>query len=68
MDNNLQDSIIYADIRPEINERLSLGILTIEQGKVQVMHSEKKLSVLKQLTAPRSTRLSPLLCAVSCVR
>ena len=38
MDNNLQYSIIYADIRPEINERLSLGILTIAQDKVQVMH------------------------------
>ena len=28
MENNLQYSIIYADIRPEIQERLSLGILT----------------------------------------
>lgn len=53
MDNNLQYSIIYADIRPEINERLSLGLLIIEQGKVQVMHSEKKLGVLKQLYTPK---------------
>ena len=33
MENNLQYSIIYADIRPEIKERLSLGVLTIEQYK-----------------------------------
>ncbi len=56
MDNNLQYSIIYADIRPEINERLSLGLLIIEQGKVQVMHSEKKLGVLKQLYTPKEFR------------
>ena len=49
MENNLQYSIIYADIRPEIQERLSLGVLTIENDKVQVRHSEKKLRVLKQL-------------------
>lgn len=57
MENNLQYSIIYADIRPEINERLSLGILTIEQGKVQVMHSEKKLGVLKQLYSPKEYKV-----------
>ena len=56
MENNIQYSIIYADIRPEINERLSLGVLTIEQGKVQVKHSEKKLSVLKQLYSPKEYR------------
>lgn len=56
MDNSLQYSIIYADIRPEINERLSLGLLIIEQGKVQVMHSEKKLGVLKQLYTPKEFR------------
>ncbi len=53
MENNLQYSIIYADIRPEINERLSLGVLTIEDDKVQVRHSEKKLKVLKQLYSPK---------------
>ena len=49
MENNLQYSIIYADIRPEITERLSLGVLTIEGNIVQVRHSEKKLRVLKLL-------------------
>ncbi len=53
MENNLQYSIIYADIRPEIQERLSLGILTIENNRVQVRHSEKKLRILKQLYTPK---------------
>lgn len=53
MENNLQYSIIYADIRPEIQERLSLGVLTIENNTVHVRHSEKKLRVLKQLYTPR---------------
>ena len=52
MENNLQYSIIYADIRPEIKERLSLGVLTIEQNKVKVYYSQKLASVetLKYLT------------------
>ena len=53
MENNLQYSIIYADIRPEIKERLSLGVLTIEGDQIQVRHSEKKLRVLKQLYTPK---------------
>lgn len=49
MENNLQYSIIYADIRPEINERLSLGVMMIEQNKVRVMYSQKKLDIVKLL-------------------
>lgn len=53
MENNLQYSIIYADIRPEIKERLSLGVLTIEQDKVRVMYSQKKLNIIKLLYTPK---------------
>ena len=53
MENNLRYSIIYADIRPEINERLSLGVLTIDKDKIRVKHSEKKLGILKQLYSPK---------------
>lgn len=53
MENNLQYSIIYADIRPEIKERLSLGVLTIDQDKVRVMYSQKKLGIVKQLYTPK---------------
>ena len=53
MENNLQYSIIYADIRPGIKERLSLGILTIEQNKVKVYYSQKKLGIVKLLYTPK---------------
>lgn len=53
MENNIQYSIIYADIRPEINERLSLGVLTIEQNKVRVYYSQKKLDIVKLLYTPK---------------
>lgn len=53
MENNLQYSIIYADIRPEIKERLSLGVLTIEQNKVKVYYSQKKLGIVKLLYTPK---------------
>jgi hypothetical protein len=53
MENNLKYSIIYAVIRPEIAEKLSLGILTIEDEKVNVHYSQKKLYVLKMLYTPK---------------
>ena len=53
MENNLQYSIIYADIRPEIKERLSLSIVTIEQNKVKVYYSQKKLGIVKLLYTPK---------------
>lgn len=53
MENNLQYSIIYADLRPEIHERLSLGILTIENNRVKVQYSRKKLHIIKQLYKPK---------------
>ena len=53
MENNLQYSIIYAAIRPEIQERLSLGVLTIEQNKVKVYYSQKKLGIVKLLYTPK---------------
>ena len=53
MENNLKYSIIYANIRPEIAEKLSLGILIIENEKVNVLYSQKKLNVLKMLYTPK---------------
>ena len=53
MENNLQYSIIYADIRPEINERLSLGVLIIENNTVKVYYSQKKLEIVKLLYTPK---------------
>ena len=53
MEDNLQYSIIYADIRPEIKERLSLGVLWIDEDKVKMLYSQKKLGLLKQLYKPK---------------
>ena len=53
MENNIQYSIISADIRPAIKERLSLGVLTIEQNKVKVYYSQKKLGIVKLLYTPK---------------
>jgi len=57
MENNLQYSIIYADIRPEIKERLSLGVMTIEQNKVRVYYSQKKLGIVKLLYKPKEYKV-----------
>lgn len=53
MESNIQYSIIYAVIRPEIAERLSLGIVVVEGDTVRTRYSQKKLSVLKQLYSPK---------------
>lgn len=57
MENNIQYSIIYAVIRPEITERLSLGIVVIDGDKVQTRYSQKKLSVLKHLYSPEEYKV-----------
>jgi len=57
MKDNIQYSIIYADIRPEIKERLSLGVLTINQDKVKVYYSQKKLGIAKLLYTPKEYKV-----------
>ena len=46
---NLQYSIIYGVIRPEISEQVSLGILIVSADGVRVRFSQKKLSALRPL-------------------
>ncbi len=53
METNLQYSIIYAIIRPEIAEKLSLGVLAISKDKIEVKYSQNKLNVLKMLYTPK---------------
>lgn len=45
----LRYSIIYAVIRSEITERVSIGLITIGDGKVDVRYSKKKLDALRLL-------------------
>ena len=51
--NKLQYSIIFGEIRPEISERLSLGIIVVDGEKNSVRYSSKKLQVLKSLYPER---------------
>ena len=45
----LRFSIIYAVIRPEISERLSVGIIIVDGDKVDVRYSRQKLNALQAL-------------------
>lgn len=47
--NTIEYSIIYAMIRPEIQERVSVGIIFCEGGKIEVKYSTSKLDVVKNL-------------------
>ena len=45
----LQYSIIYALIRPEIDERISVGIIFCQDEKIDVRYSNAKLRAVKGL-------------------
>ena len=47
--NILEYSIVYAMIRPEINERVSVGIIFNQDGKIDVKYSTVKLNAVKSL-------------------
>ena len=46
-------SIIYAVIRPEISERISLGIIFVDGDKVDVRYSQQKLEAVRGLFPPK---------------
>ena len=47
--NTLEYSIVYAMIRPEISERVSVGIIFCQGGQLEVKYSTAKLGVVKKL-------------------
>ncbi len=47
--NNLKYSIVYAVIRPEINEQLSVGIILMDGTRTVFRYSENKLRAVKAL-------------------
>ena len=47
--NNMRYSIIYAVIRPEISERISVGLIIVDGDKVDVRYSQQKLDALRGL-------------------
>ena len=46
-------SIIYAVIRPEISERVSLGLIFVDGDKVDVRYSPQKLAAVRDLFPPK---------------
>ncbi len=47
MSNCLKYSIIYAVIRPEISERVSVGIIIVDDDHIFVRYSRQKLNALQ---------------------
>ena len=45
----LKYSIIYAIIRPEISERISVGIIMFDENSVDIRYSDRKLKALEYL-------------------
>lgn len=49
MNNTFRYSIIYAVLRPEISERLSVGLIIVDGDKIDVRYSRHKLNALQPL-------------------
>lgn len=47
--NKLRYSIIYAVIRPEITEQISVGLIFVDGDKVELRYSNEKLKALQGL-------------------
>ena len=47
--NKFRYSIIYAVIRPEISERVSVGLIIVDGDKVDVRYSRQKLNAIQAL-------------------
>jgi len=54
--NSLRYSIIYAVIRPEISEQLSIGLIIIDKQGIEVRYSQKKLSLLQGIFSEKEYR------------
>lgn len=54
--NNLRYSIIYAVIRPEISEQLSIGLIIVDKQGIEVRYSQKKLSLLQGIFSEKEYR------------
>ena len=54
--NYFKYSIIYAVIRPEISERISVGLIIIDGDEVDVRYSRQKLNALQGLFPEKEYR------------
>ena len=53
---NLRYSIIYAVIRPEISEQLSIGLIIVDGSKVEVRYSQDKLNAMQNLFSEKENQ------------
>ena len=53
---NLRYSIIYAVIRPEISEQVSVGLIIVDGEQVDVRYSRQKLNALQSLFPEKEYR------------
>lgn len=51
--NNLKYSIIYAVIRSEISERLSVGLIIVDGDQFEIRYSKKKIDALHGLLSEK---------------
>ena len=54
--NSLRYSIIYAVIRPEISEQLSVGLIIVDNQGIEVRYSQKKLSLLQGVFSKKESK------------
>lgn len=55
--NKLKYSIIYAALRPEISEQLSIGIILVDETGIEVRYSQKKLAALGLLCSESKQKM-----------
>ena len=53
---NIRYSIIYAVIRPEISEKVSVGLIIVDGNQLDVRYSRKKLNALRWLIPEKEYR------------
>lgn len=53
---NLRYSIIYAMIRPEISEKISVGLIIVDGEQLDVRYSRRKLDALQWLISEKEFR------------
>lgn len=54
--NSLRYSIIFAVIRPEISEQLSVGLIIVDNQGIEVRYSQKKLSLLQGIFSEKESK------------
>ena len=57
MSNSLRYSIIYAVIRPEISERVSVGLIIVDGDNIDIRYSRQKLNAIQPFFSEKEYKL-----------